>query len=196
MTQQTPPVGRAGNRKRTEAWPRPNTLALHRGDRGGRRRCDRWPGGARRRVLARDPRHAVREPDQDDDQPDHLLHDRARHRIGPQRCVGGQSRRVGDGLLPHHVDRGPGDRAAGRQRDQPRNGTQHLRRFRRGRRSWPSRRMARAGRWNSSRTSSPPRCCPRSPRATCCRPCSLRCWSGSGFRRWARPGCRSCAASG
>ena len=57
--------------------------------------------------------------------------------------------------------------------------TQHLRAMPSAGAKLAEQATARAGRWNSSKTSSRPRCCPRSPRATFCRPCSWRCWSGS-----------------
>ena len=60
-------------------------------------------------------RHGVHRPDQDDDLADHLLHDRAGHRLDPEGRAGRQGRRDRAGLLRRDVDGRAGDRPAGRQ---------------------------------------------------------------------------------
>ncbi len=101
----------------TQAGPHP--LAVPRRPRRGRRGHSRRMAGSRGRHIDRHPRHDVRQPDQDDDQPRHLLHHRAGHRVGQGGREGGQSRWYRAGLLPRHVHRGAGHRAAGRQPHRP-----------------------------------------------------------------------------
>ena len=65
--------------------PRSYSLSLY----GRHRRSGRWDRGRagrpRGRSGAEAARHRLRQPDQDDDQPDHLLHHRARRRLGHAR---------------------------------------------------------------------------------------------------------------
>ena len=78
-------------------------------------------------------RRGLRGADQDDDPAGHLLHARARRRLGAQCRERRQGRRSGAGLLPHHVDGRPGHRTGGGQPDPPRRGPEPLGRGRRGR---------------------------------------------------------------
>ena len=80
----------------------------------------RRPRGARRRRGAQAARHRLRRPDQDDDPAGHLLHDRARRRLGGQRRPGRQGRRPRPRLLPQHVDGRARHRPRRRQHDQAR----------------------------------------------------------------------------
>ena len=59
----------------------------------------------RGRQVAQAARHRLRQPHQDDDHADHLLHDRPRHRLGPEGRPGRQGRRSRPRLLRHDVDR-------------------------------------------------------------------------------------------
>jgi hypothetical protein len=105
----------------------PHALALHRcPDRACGRR-DRRAGRTGRRQGPRRAGHVVRQPDQDDDQPGDLLHDRAGDRFGAQGRVGRQVRRSGARLLPGDVDDRPGHRPGGRQPHRPRDGPEHPR---------------------------------------------------------------------
>ena len=109
--------GSTGRRRPQE----PDPLPLRRRHRRGRRSAS--PSGCvapdvRRRAQAARP--GVRRADQDDDPAGHLLHDRARRRLGGQRRPGRQGRRAGARLLPHHVDVRAGDRPGRRQHPPPR----------------------------------------------------------------------------
>ena len=98
---------------RARAGPHP--LPLPGRDRRGAARHHRGLRGAGGRRRAQADRHRVREPDQDDDLADHLLHDRARRRLGPQGRQGRRGRRPRPRLLPRHVDGGARHRPGGRQ---------------------------------------------------------------------------------
>ena len=68
------------------------------------------------RQAAEAARHRLRQPDPDDDRAGDLLHDRARHRLGPQGLPGRQGRRDRAALLHGDVDAGPHHRPDRRQR--------------------------------------------------------------------------------
>ncbi len=71
-------------------------------------------------VRAQAARHRLRRPDQDDDPAGHLLHDRARRRLGAPGRQGRQGRRSGARLLPGDVDGRARHRPGRRQPDQAR----------------------------------------------------------------------------
>lgn len=73
------------------------------------------PDGAVDRKKPHGARDGVRQPDQDDDRTGHLLHDRARDRLGAQSRGRGQGRRAGFGLLSNDVIGGARDRVDRRQ---------------------------------------------------------------------------------
>ena len=82
----------------------------------------RHPGRAGRpglRRAAQAARHGVRRADQDDDPAGHLLHDRARRRLGAQRRPGRQGRRPRARLLHVDVDGRAGHRPGRRQHPAP-----------------------------------------------------------------------------
>ena len=83
----------------------PHPLPLHRGDRRRGPRGHHRPRlpGLRRRAEV--DRYDVRRADQDDDPAGHLLHARARRRLGAQRRQRRQGRRPRAGLLPDDVHR-------------------------------------------------------------------------------------------
>ena len=88
-------------------WSRqagPHPLSLHRRDHRGGAGHRRGPGRPRVRRRAQAARHRLCEPDQDDDLADHLLHDRAGHRLGTQGRQGRRGRRSRARLLRGDVD--------------------------------------------------------------------------------------------
>ena len=103
----------------------PVPLALHGGGRRRRAGRPRRLAGTRPRQGAEGPRHQLRQPHQDDDLAGHLLHDRARHRVGPQGRQRRPRGRPRPRLLRHHVDVRAGHRPGRRQPDPPRHGAGH-----------------------------------------------------------------------
>lgn len=107
-------------RARCEAGPHP--LPVHRRDRRRDPRHRRGPDRPRLRGRAQAARYGLREPDQDDDLADHLLHDRAGHRLGTEGHQGRCSRRSGARLLPGDVPGRAHHRSGGRQHPAPGRG--------------------------------------------------------------------------
>ena len=144
-------------------------------------------------VGAEADRRRVRAAHQDDDRPDHLLHDRrsasARSR---RRRPSARSAAWRCCYFMVMSTFALGDRPRGRQPHPPGRGPEH-RRTRTYDAGAPEAEDARA---SSSSASSRPRCSRRSSTATSCRCCSSRCSSASRCRRWARRARRSSARSG
>ncbi|MGX1367313.1 hypothetical protein RKD19_002672 [Streptomyces canus] len=111
--------GRQHPRYGTRSQKGPHALPVHRGDHRGRPRYHRRSGRARLRGRAEADRHRVREPDQDDDLADHLLHDRARYRFGTEGRQGRCCRRYRADLLHDHVAGRAGHRPGRRQHPGP-----------------------------------------------------------------------------
>ena len=109
----------------------PHPLPVSRGDRRGHPRHHRGLPVPRVRGGAQAARRGLRRADQDDDPAGHLLHDRARRRVGAQRRPGRQGRRPRARLLPDHVHGGTGDRPGRGQHPQARRGPPAQRRGRR-----------------------------------------------------------------
>ena len=145
------------------------------------------------RQIARRARRAVRQADQDDDHPGHLLHDGARHRQDQAAAVG----KVGGLALGYFSacrrSRWPSDWSSATCIS-PGSRSQHPDRSGQGRRTG-GKGASEGGPMEFFSAIIPTTLFSSLTWATCCRRFSSRCWSASPSRRWAARASRCCAAS-